>query len=299
MDTILVTGSKGLIGRALCRYLRQANIAFKEFDSRLPTHYQHFDDIKNTEKLQAQVGDCQGIIHLAGISRVIDGENNPNLCWETNVGGTEQLLRAAYLSHCRPWVLFASSREVYGQQKKLPVVESVLPQPLNTYARSKLVAENLMTNYLRKKLNTAILRFSNVYGYVDDHSTRVVPAFCYAAAHGKHLKIEGSENAFDFTHVDDVVSGIGKVIARLQRGDVLPIMHFTTGQPTTLRQLAELACSVSKKRLSILEVPSRNFDVSKFYGDPTLAYQTLGWQANIDIVTGVTGMVKEFMEKMQ
>ena len=57
-------------------------------------------------------------------------------------------------------------------------------------------------------MKACTIRLSNVYGSVDDHEDRVVPAFARAAAFGDELRVQGEENTFDFTYIDDVARGI-------------------------------------------------------------------------------------------
>ena len=66
-----------------------------------------------------------GVIHLAAVSRVVWGQKNPELCWETNVTGVQNVLDAAREASSRPWVISASSREVYGEAEHLPVSEDM------------------------------------------------------------------------------------------------------------------------------------------------------------------------------
>jgi len=106
-------------------------------------------------------GQAVGVVHLAAVSRVIDGERDPARCWAVNVEGTRTVVEAAQSSPLRPWVIYASSREVYGQPSALPASEDCDRAPLNVYGRSKVAAEDLVT---ASGLAHAIVRFSNVYG---------------------------------------------------------------------------------------------------------------------------------------
>jgi UDP-glucose 4-epimerase len=296
MPTILITGANGLIGKTLCEYLENTSYQVKKLDINFPVGHSSHGDINQAGLIHRRIEDCDGIVHLAAVSRVIWGEQQPELCWQTNVIGTSHILEAAFQSSRKPWVIYASSREVYGQQQQLPARETALLQPINTYARSKVAAEELVKQYQERGLNTAILRFSSVYGRIDDHADRVVPAFCRASAYGEPMRIDGFNNTFDFTHVSDVADGIFKAIIQMQDRKSLPIMHFTTGQATTLLELAQLACRVSNKTTKLIEAPPRNFDVSKFYGDPGLAREKLNWEPKIDIETGVSLLVNAFLE---
>lgn len=294
-DKILITGSLGLIGSALERHLNTIGVNVQGIDQRYPVNHPRHGDVCNLEELTNLAQNCIGIIHLAAVSRVITGEQHPDRCWNVNVSGTQTVLEVARRSLSKPWVIYASSREVYGQQAKLPVNENASFIPCNVYARSKVAAESLMNEYRQNGLQTSIMRFSNVYGSIDDHKDRVIPAFCKAAACGGSISIDGGHNTFDFTYINDVIDGIQKVINKLQQGCFdLPPIHLTTGKGTTLLEAANLAKSVSKFDIEFVECPSRSFDVSTFYGDPMCAKNLLNWQAKIGINEGIALLVKMF-----
>ncbi len=127
----------------------------------------------------------------------------------------------------RPWVVYASSREVYGDPATLPVPEDAPLEPVNIYGRSKAAAEAAVGRAREAGLATAIVRFSNVFGSTADHRDRVVPAFARAAATGGTISIEGAENTFDFTHVEDVGRGLALLVECLKDGHrALPPIHY-------------------------------------------------------------------------
>ncbi|MGP1925045.1 MAG: NAD-dependent epimerase/dehydratase family protein [Arsenophonus sp. NEOnobi-MAG3] len=296
MRRILITGSSGLIGQVLCKKIDKF-YCIEKFDSKFHKESSEYGDILLPKTLQQRLKHCDGIIHLAAISRVIWGEKQPDICWKTNVTGTCNILDLAYQSPKKPWVLYASSREVYGQQQLFPVKESARLKPLNIYANSKVAAEGLVEKYKLKGLKTAILRFSSVYGSINDHHDRVVPAFCQAAVTGKPIHIEGATNMFDFTHVTDVVEAIFKVIKRLEQGQELPTMHLTSGQAVSLETLAKLVTGFAEYPLKLIIDPPRCFDVSKFYGDNSLTCRLLNWAPKINIETGISMLMNDFYQK--
>lgn len=294
-NKILITGSKGLIGSSLKKALYPLGFEINSFDNAYETQHSEYGDIQDTQLVKHLASECDGIVHLAGVSRVITGEKDPALCWQMNVEGTQNILEIANNLPHKPWVIYASSREVYGQQDNFPVPENAPLFPLNIYARSKATAEQLVSNYRAKGLQTATIRFSNVYGSIHDHSDRVIPAFCRTAAFGGTIRIDGGHNIFDFTHISDVTDGVVKIIKQLQGGCFeLPTFHLVTGQGTTLLRAAELAKKASDKAIELLHTPSRSFDVGSFYGDPSLANNILGWKAKIMIEEGIAQFVQDF-----
>ncbi len=295
--TILITGSSGLIGATLSRYLADRDLPIVGVDLRSPVESQRFD-VSDLDRMNILLPRVSGIIHLAAVSRVIHGERDPARCWDVNVESTRKLLDAALKSASRPWFIYASSREVYGTQTTQPVAEDAPLRPINVYARSKVAAELLVAEARQAGLATATLRFASVYGRIDDHPDRVVPAFVAAAVTGGMLRVDGKDCAFDVNHVDDVVRGIATVAELLQSGErLLPPVHFVSGRSTGLIELAELCCRIGGRGARIVEAPSRDFDVHRFVGDPRRARELLGWQSTIDLETGLARLAAEFARR--
>jgi UDP-glucose 4-epimerase len=293
MNRILVTGSCGLIGSALVDRLTSLGYSVKGFDTA-----QHYNggssDITDPAAIAAALDGSIGVVHLAAVSRVNWGEEDPARCNQVNVTGTENVLAAAARMSTPPWILVASSREVYGQADVLPVPESADLHPLNHYATSKLRAEKLVNSYRENGLMAAIIRFSNVYGSVADHQDRVVPAFCRLAAAGGVLGIEGPETTLDFTHIDDVTAALEAYIEMLMGGGgPLGPLHLVSGRGTTLAELAEMAIAAAGR--GAMEVKrGRSYDVKTFIGDPSRAEMLLRWRTRISIEDGMADLIERF-----
>lgn len=294
--TILVTGSEGLIGTEVCKYLQKKNMDIIRYDKKFPKEHRFHGDILDKDKLKTAITSCDGIIHLAAVSRVVWGEKDPDLCWKTNYEGTLNVIEGALLSPKKPWILYASSREVYGNPPVLPAKEDAPYNSINIYGESKIAAEKAILEARSKGLNTAIVRYSNVYGSLHDHHDRVIPAFCKAAANGTPIRVDGSSNTFDFTSIDDVVEGTMKIITLLCENKInLPPFHLTTGKETSLQEAAEIANRIGNKQSKIVEAPPRHYDVPNFYGDSTRTQSILGWKPEVSIEEGMERLTKLFL----
>lgn len=288
---ILITGSAGLVGAALAAMLRSRGYTVRGLDLRDPTSTGH-GDVRDPEAVRRAVSGCVGVVHLAAVSRVIWGERDPVACRSTNIDGTRTVLDAVHAASGRPWLIFASSREVYGQPLRLPADEDSPLAPINVYGRTKEAGERMITEARGQGLRAAVVRLSNVYGSAADHHDRVVPAFVRAAVAGATLRVEGSGHTFDFTHVDDTVHGITLLAELLGRGESPPPpIHFLTGRPTTLGELASLAVALAGGRSAIVEAAPRSFDVAQFHGSPARARELLGWAPRVSLRDGLAGLI--------
>ncbi|MEZ4322607.1 MAG: NAD(P)-dependent oxidoreductase [Myxococcota bacterium] len=283
---ILITGSEGLVGRALGTALRAAGHTIVGADLRGTDPV----DVRDASAVAERISSCDGVVQLAAVSRVAWGEDDPETTWSTNVEGTRTVLEAS----SRPWVLFASSREVYGQPPEgVRVTEEAPLAPLNVYGRSKVAGEAMVLAE-RARRAASVVRLSNIYGTTDDHGDRVVPAFARAAVEGAELRVDGLDNAFDFVHLDDAVAGLVRIVERLGAGRPPPTVHLVTGRSTTLGALARLAVACAGTEARLREARARTFDVATFHGDPARAQAELGWSAKVSIEAGMARLVRAF-----
>lgn len=292
---ILVTGGAGLIGRALCAALRARG------DDPVPFDLVDGLDVRDAASVRAAARSVDGVVHLAAVSRVVWGERDPSGCAQTNVGGTERVIEAAADAPNRPWVLFASSREVYGEVGTGLVDEDAPLRPINVYGRTKVDGEGLVLGARARGVATGVLRLSNVYGAATDHVDRVIPAFARAAAEGGELRVDGAAHTFDFTWLGDVVDGWLRAIDLVHAGAVLPPIHLVSGRGVTLLALAELAIRLAGRARpggapSIRLAAERDYDVRAFVGDPARAARLLGWRATTDLEQGLDRLVRAFVD---
>ena len=292
---ILITGSEGLVGRALRAALSACGADVAGLDLRGPCGED--GDVRDAQRVRDAVAGCRGIVHLAAVSRVVWGERDPQGCRDVNVGGLRNVLEGALDPARRPWLIFASSREVYGQPDCLPVTEDAPLRPVNVYGRCKAEGERLVAAAGDRGLRAAVVRLSNVYGSPHDHADRVLPAFARAAVRGSALRVEGEAHVFDFTHLDDTVRGILALIGLLSDGQTPPPIHLLTGRPHTLGEIANLAVEFAGTRAPVVRAAPRPFDVSRFYGDPGRARRLLGWVPRVGLREGLGRLIRDFRQE--
>ena len=289
---VVITGSAGLVGHRLVARCRSAGYEVIEIDVR--SGQGKSLDFRSADALARCDESIDGVIHLAAVSRVAWGEQDPELCRAINVDGTARLLE--HLSAAAPdaWFLFASSREVYGEPQRALVREDDPLRPVNVYGRSKLDGEILVTQARQAGLATASVRLCNVYGGRQDHPDRAVPSLAQRAIDEQTLNLTGGDAYFDFVDVDDVVEGLSRAAQLLSAGErKLPTVHLATGRATTLRGLAELAVQTAQSSSSVVEHAARNFDVSGFCGSPEFAERVLGWEAKIPLESGFAMVIAD------
>jgi nucleoside-diphosphate-sugar epimerase len=286
--TVLVTGSEGLIGKELSKKLTVKKIKVVGFDIR------NGQDILDKDLLKKIIPAVDGVIHLAGVSRVIVGYNDPYSAVIRNVIGTTNILETIRKKNPVCWMIFGSSREVYGESKRI-AKETDPQKPVNVYGASKSAAEWLSLCYGNNyDLRTFIVRFSNVYGGLNDHVDRVIPRFVNQALSNSDITIYGGKQTFDFVHLGDVVLGLTKLIEKITADEKLngKTLHFVTGKRTNLIELARKIITLTKSKSTINYQPRREFDVDNFVGDPSLTMKFLSWKPSTSIDNGLKCYLK-------
>jgi nucleoside-diphosphate-sugar epimerase len=185
------------------------------------------------------------VFHLAAVSRVAWGQEDPFKCWQTNQLGTLNVLEACRKAQTRPVMFYASSREVYGEPIYLPVNENHPKKPVSIYGMTKLSAERTCLSYsaisgLGQSVNYVTFRFSNVYGSTRDLPSRVIPKFMMKALRGEDITLYGGDQVLDFTFIDDTISGIMNAYTKSLDGHRELLgedFHFVTGRGVSVADL--------------------------------------------------------------
>jgi nucleoside-diphosphate-sugar epimerase len=308
---ILITGGAGFIGSNLVKeFVDSGHTAIlldvkerPENNDKCSNNAEYYKgDVRDNIKLGRifQEHKINGVIHLAAVSRVIWGEQDPRTCIDVNINGTRTVLDAIKKSNQKPWIIFGSSREVYGEPVNIPVCEDCTKKPINIYGVTKIAGEYLVRDYSNELgLGCTILRFSNVYGDEKDILDRVIPKFIIAALKGEELEIHGGDQVFDFTHIKDTISGITKAANMLENNGVSPVtddLHILTGYGTTLQDIVKIISRNVPEKPKVSYKSARNYDVERFVGDPGKAKKLIDFQAMILPEEGIASTIDRFME---
>lgn len=264
---ILITGGSGFIGTILIKklLLNGYKVNCLDFNDSLNIKNKNFKFFKasvmNEQKLNVASKDVQLIIHLAASMGVQNTDQNFIDCLDINIFGTKKVLEAAKKNNVKR-VIFTSSSEIYGDQKKFPIYENFETKNKSVYAISKNAAEAYVKGYSQKyKINYNIIRFFNVYG-PGQKNNFVISKFIEEASNNKILKIYGNGNQIrSFCHVYDATDGIIEIIKNGKENAEYNVGNDT--QPISIENLAKLVSSIFKKRVKIKKISYKFSDRKK------------------------------------
>jgi UDP-glucose 4-epimerase len=226
----------------------------------------------------------EAVLHLAAQADVRVSVARPIEDAEVNVLGTVRILEGAR-KHGAQVVFSSTGGAIYGDCTKSAPEDSPC-EPLSPYGTAKLAAEEYLRAYNRLYGTRHIaLRYGNVYGpRQDPHGEAgVVAIFLGALARGEQARIfgDGSQTR-DYVYVGDVARA---TVAAL--GHEGGVFNVGTGRETAVAELYELCARVAGSDLPAEHAPARLGELQRSFLDPTLAAETLGFRAMVDLEDGL------------
>jgi UDP-glucose 4-epimerase len=315
---VLITGGAGFIGSHLSEALLAAghevfildNLSTGSIDNivHLKTqasfHYT-IDSITNEPLLAEHIDRCDVVFHLAaavGVKLIVEA---PVHTIETNVHGTEVVLKHA--NKKKKLVVIASTSEVYGKNAAVPFREDadlVLGPTVKhrwAYACSKALDEFLALAYWKeKKLPVVIVRLFNTVGpRQTGQYGMVVPNFVRQAIAGQPITVfgDGSQSR-SFTSVGDVVAALIKLVQ--QPAAVGGVFNIGNEGEITILALAERIKKLTGSASPIVKIPydeayEAGFeDMPRRVPDLTKVRELIGYQPQTQLDDILMSVIEHF-----
>ena len=270
---VLITGGAGFVGSHLAEALLArgdevfvldnlstgsiGNIA--HLKPRPGFHYT-IDSVANEPVVAEMVDACDAVVHLAaavGVKLIVEA---PVHTIETNVHGTEVVLKHA--NKKKKLVLIASTSEVYGKSTMVPFREDadlVLGPTVKhrwAYACSKMIDEFLALAYWKeRRLPVIVVRLFNTVGpRQTGQYGMVIPTLVRQALAGKPITVFGDgTQSRSFTYVGDVVRAMVALID--EPAAIGQVFNIGNGQEISINALAARIKDLTGSRSEIVRIP--------------------------------------------
>lgn len=315
---VLITGGAGFIGSHLAEALLDRGDEVYVLDNlstgsienithlkNHPRFHYTIENVTNEPVLAELIDRCDVVVHLAaavGVRLIVEA---PVHTIETNVHGTEVVLKHA--NKKKKLVVIASTSEVYGKSATVPFHEDadLVLGPSSkhrwAYACSKLIDEFLALAYWKeRKLPVIIVRLFNTVGpRQTGQYGMVIPTFVRQALAGQPITVfgDGSQSR-SFTYVGDVVRAMVALIDEPRAvGQVFNIGH---GDEISIEALAERIRVLTGSRSDIVRVPyDRAYeagfeDMPRRVPDISRIRTLIGYQPTVDLDEILTRVIEYF-----
>jgi len=236
------------------------------------------DTILNTNLLEKETKNIDGVFHQAALASVQDSFSKPEEYNEVNVNGTENILKLAKKNNFK--VVYASSSSVYGNPERIPIKESDSKNPINPYAETKLKKEELATKYAEIGVKVIGLRYFNVFGKGQSKEyAGVLKLFLERIRDGLPPKINGDGTQFrDFVYVEDVVDAN---IMSMDSNVNHEFFNVGTNTSITILDLAKTIIKFSGLDIEPIFGPALKGDVKRTIANIDLIKEKIGWEPKI------------------
>jgi len=268
-----ITGGAGFIGSHLAEALMAAGHEVSILDDLSTGSIQNIEPLKgragfryaidsvtNEPLLAELIDDSDVVFHLAaavGVKLIVEA---PVHTIETNVHGTEVVLRHA--NKKKKLVVIASTSEVYGKSTSVPFSETddlvMGPTPKHrwAYACSKAIDEFLALAYWKeKKLPVIIVRFFNTVGpRQTGRYGMVIPNFVRQGLAGQSITVHGDgTQTRSFCHVSDIVEALIRLVQEPKA--IGEVFNIGNDHEITIMALAEKVRTLTGGRSTIVTIP--------------------------------------------
>jgi len=285
----LVTGGAGFIGSHITKSLVNRGDSVIVLDNLITGKKENLktvwdkiefvqESILNFEAVKNITKNIDGIFHQAALASVQDSYNKPEEYHNVNVNGTENILKLAKEFSLK--VVYASSSSIYGNPKRIPIVESDDKNPINPYAETKLKKEELAINYAKNGVKVIGLRYFNVFGKGQSNEyAGVLKLFLECIKEKLPPKINGDGTQFrDFVHVNDVVNA--NIMSMDSKVDH-EFFNVGTNTSITILDLAKTITKSSGLNIEPIFVPALKGDVQETIANIDLIKEKIGWKPTI------------------
>lgn len=272
-------------------------------------------DIRDCAVLDAifTENEIEAVIHFAANSLVGESMEKPLLYFNNNVYGMQVLLEAM-VRHGIDKIVFSSTAAVYGEPKRVPILEDDATEPTNTYGETKLTMEKMMKWVSRADgVRYVSLRYFNAAGALSDGSigedhkteTHLIPLILQVP-NGKraHITIYGDDYKTpdgtclrDYIHVVDLADAHVLALEYLRKGGESDIFNLGNGQGFSVKEMIAAAEKATGKKIAAEIGARRAGDPAQLIASSDKARRVLDWQPRFTDVEEIIATAWKWHEK--
>ena len=303
---ILITGGLGFIGSNLARRLVQMGGDVTLVDSLIPEYGGNLYNIRGIEnQVRVNISDVrdehsmrylvQGqdyLFNLAGQTSHMDSMVDPFTDLAINSQAQLSILEAC--RHYNPdiKIVFASTRQIYGKPKYLPVDECHPIRPVDVNGINKTGGEwyHILYNNVYG-IRTCVLRLTNTYGprmRIKDARQTFLGIWIRRVLEGEPIEVWGGQQLRDFNYVDDCVDAF--LLAAVKEETNGMTYNLGASPPISLKDLAQLLIGLNGRGNYIVrDFPEerKKIDIGDYYSDFSKFSVAVGWAPRIDLREGL------------
>lgn len=313
--SILVCGGAGYIGSHTVHELINQNKEVIIIDNLQSGHMKAVNpkakfykgDIRDSEFLDKVFSEnnIEAVIHFAANSLVGESMVKPLLYFNNNVYGMQVLLESM-VKHNIKNIVFSSTAAVYGEPKRIPILEDDETNPTNPYGETKLAMEKMMKWVSKANgINYVSLRYFNAAGAIpdgsigEDHSpeSHLIPLILQVplkkreaiTVFGEDYDTPDGTCIRDYIHVLDLADAHIKAVEYLQKYNESNIFNLGNGIGFSVKEMIDSAKEATNEEIKVVVGDRRAGDPAKLIASNEKAKKLLGWEPKYTDVKAIIG----------
>ncbi len=301
---VLVTGADGFIGSHLAELLVREGYSVRAFvcynsSSTLGSLDNCDDDIRRSieictgdirdvQSVRAAMTGCEIVFHLAALIGIPYSYQVPESYVDTNLGGTLNVLQAARDLGIERLVQ-ASTCDVYGSARFMPMTEEHPLQAKSPYAATKIAADSLAISFYHSfAVPVVVARPFNTYGPRQSPRAVIPAIICQIAAGQNILRLGALHPTRDFSFVQDIVRGFA--CAARSNEAIGQVINLGSNFEVSIGDTVKLIAAVMNAEVTIEEDATRmrpqTSEVERLRADITKAEKLLAWRPEFSGLAG-------------
>jgi UDP-glucose 4-epimerase len=314
----LITGGLGFIGSNLARQLLDLGARVTLVDSLVPEYGGNLANITGIEdRVRVNISDVRDehsmrylvrgqdfLFNLAGQTSHADSMANPYTDLEINCRAQLSILEACRKNNSEIKVIFASTRQIYGKPKYLPVDEEHLLHPMDVNGVNKVAGEQYHILYNDVyDLRACALRLTNTFGprmRVKDARQTFLGVWVRLLLEGKPFEVWEGPQLRDFTYVDDAVGAFLRAAASEEANG--QVLNLGGDCVISLKDLADLLVQVNGGGEYIVRsfpADRRRIDIGDYYADFSRIRALLGWEPSVPLREGLARTLAFYRQHLE
>lgn len=291
---VLVTGSSGFIGQAVCREFLGAGATVHGARRSRPSppgvhdHVFELNQPESFDRICQEVGPDL-IVHLAS---PVDPERNPtdpDTIQNAILSGTTHIAKRCAQERIR--LVITGTCEEYGDGPA-PFDESQVPQPVSPYSQAKAESTRaVMAMVENDGLQATVLRPFLTYG-PGQTSNRLIPTAIRAALGNAAFPMTDGEQTREFTHIEDMARGIVSTCVPATLGRIL---NLGSGDEHRVRDVVQRIfelCGSDPNLVQYGAIDRRVGENPRFVGNHSQARFLLDFSPSIPLDSGLRDTIE-------
>ncbi len=292
---VMVTGGLGFIGSTLGARLVELGADVLLVDNLLAEYGGNFfnvapirdkvtieiADIRDVRAMRALLKGCRYLFNLAGQTSHADSMIDPETDLAINCRAQLTLLEACRQICAEVGIVYASTRQIYGRPRYLPVDEKHPLRPVDVNGVNKMAGEAYhMLFHDVYGIRATALRLTNVYGprmRIKDARQTFIGVWLRAALEGRPFEVWNGAQLRDLSYVDDAVEALLQAVSLKELADMLVAAQGGGGYE--LREFPP-----ERKRI----------DIGDYHTDDALFRRVSGWAPRTPLPDGLARSLAYF-----